>query len=339
MRSNIDISATIHWPLLSEIDFSKAGYSVLVRNGQPLLLLPPEKRAAALTLDLYLPQGRKAKAAVAVLKTANKLGLFQRILPKLVSEHSQRHEAETTDQNSATTPPEQFHEVSCVSWLDSSAQSEPMPFSQDDIDRGRVGFLLCNPDHECARVVAVKAGNPASVIKWSDLSGEGKLNREIENIKALTEKHLQGLPALLSSGRNSTSLWFEMAHYAKVDVVSACDSRVIKLLEFWMSEETVNPLKTDLGRELWGSEEWTPQQECLERLGELKIRRAVMHGDFVPWNFRQGAEELLAIDWEWAREDGLAGIDLCYGLLQEALLVKEMPLRRRGGDGARGVNG
>ncbi len=337
MISTINISASFHGHLFSKIDFSKAGYSVLVRNGQPLLLLPPERRAAALTLGLYLPQGRKAKLAANVLEIANSLGLLQRILPKLVSEHTRRQEIEAAGKKPATTKTQHSHQVTpvcragtgrCVSWLDSSAQSETLPFCQDDIDRGRVGFLLCNPDHECARVVAIKAGNPVCVIKWCDLSGEAKLNREIENINALTAKNLPCVAALLSCGRNSGSCWFEMEHYAKADIVSVCDPRAVKLLASWMSAETIAPLDNELVASLWTTEEWTPGQSARERLAELKIRKAVVHGDFAAWNLRAGQDGLVSIDWEWAEPDGIAGLDLCYGLLQEALLVKKLPPRQ-----------
>lgn len=277
-----------------------------MRNGQPLLLIPLDRHAASLTLGMYLPQGRKAKLAVSVLKAANALGLLQRILPKLVSGS-----------------------------IGATATSEPMPFSQEDIDRGRVGFLLCNPDHGCARVVAVRAGgalrlqsHSASVFKWTDLAGKAKLNSELYNINFLTRRSLSGVPGVRSEGSNSFSTWFEMDHYAKADVVSVCEPHVIKLLESWMSEETIAPLDNKLVASLWATEEWTPYQNAIERLSILKIRKAVVHGDFATWNLRAGQDGLVSIDWEWAEPDGIAGLDLCYGLLQEALLVKKLSPRQ-----------
>ncbi len=292
--------------LLGALDFSKANYRVLLRNGLPLLLIPQDRHAASLTLGMYLPQGRKAKFAVAALKTANALGLLQRVLPKLV--------------------PSSFR---------AGATSEPMPFSQEDIDCGSVGFLLCNPDHGCARVVAVRSGDAlrlqshsASVFKWTDLAGKAKLNSELATIKVLTQRNLPGVPEIRSEGSNSFSTWFEMDHYAKAEIVSVCDPRAIRLLESWMSEETIAPLDNKLVASLWTTEEWTPFQNAIERLSELKIRKAVVHGDFATWNLRAGQDGLVSIDWEWAEPDGIAGLDLCYGLLQEALLVKKLPPRQ-----------
>lgn len=294
--------------LLGALDFSKANYRVLLRNGLPLLLIPPDRHAASLTLGMYLPQGRKARLAVAVLKTANALGLLSSMLPKLVPSSSV-----------------------------ASATSEPMPFSQEDIDRGSVGFLLCNPDHGCARVVAVRAGDlprlhsrsaDASVFKWTDLAGKEKLNSELANIKSLAGRSLPGVPEVRSEGSNRFSTWFEMAHYAKADLASVCDARVIRLLESWMSEEFISPLDNKLIASLWTTEEWTSGQRVLGRLAELNIRKAVVHGDFAPWNLRTRLGKLIAIDWEWAEPDGIAGVDLGYGLLQEALLVKKRSPRQ-----------
>lgn len=278
----------------------------MLRNGQPLLLIPPDRHAASLTLGMYLPQGRKAKLAVAVLKAANTRGLISRILPKLVPGS-----------------------------IGATATSEPMPFSQEDIDRGRVGFLLCNPDHGCARVVAVRVGDAprlqshsASVFKWTDLAGKEKLDSELANMKVLTQRNLPGVPEIRSEGSNSFSCWFEMDHYAKADIASVCEPHAIRLLESWMLEETMSPLDNKLIASLWTTEEWTLVQSALERLSKLKIRKAVVHGDFAPWNLRAGQEGLVSIDWEWAEADGIAGLDLCYGLLQEALLVKKLPPRQ-----------
>ena len=91
-----------------------------------------------------------------------------------------------------------------------------------------------------------------------------------------------------------------------------------------MSDEWVAPLENAFVASLWTTDKWTPNQRVFERLAALKIRKAVVHGDFATWNLRAEDKGLVAIDWEWAEVDGIAGIDLCYGLLQEALLVKKL---------------
>ena len=49
-----------------------------------------------------------------------------------------------------------------------------------------------------------------------------------------------------------------------------------------------------------------------------------MHGDFTPWNLRQDKEGLVAVDWEWAEETGVGGLDLGHGFLMEALFLNEL---------------
>ena len=49
-----------------------------------------------------------------------------------------------------------------------------------------------------------------------------------------------------------------------------------------------------------------------------------MHGDFAVWNLRLVPTGPCAIDWEWAEEHGVAGIDLAHGLRQEAVMIREL---------------
>lgn len=74
-------------------------------------------------------------------------------------------------------------------------------------------------------------------------------------------------------------------------------------------------LKVQVNRELSG---WH------HKVGALSISRALVHGDFAIWNLRHTPAGLFAIDWEWATEDGMAGIDLVHALRQEAYMVKKL---------------
>jgi hypothetical protein len=299
MVSSIDISDTFHRKLLSNVDFSKVRYSVLTRKGTPFLLIPSENRATELTLGLYLPQVFKGRFAAAALKIANKLGLIKHVLPKLI-----------------------------VPDIETREEPETLPFTQNDIDSGRVGFLLGNPEHGYARAVAVNSGEEISVIKWSELSGAGALERECKNIELLNANKVRGVPSVVSYGRNSTSFWFETTYFPRVCVSSVCDRRAIELLQSWIVDGFVSPLENKHVASLWAMEGWAPDREELATLEGLKIRKAVVHGDFTVWNLRTGSEGLMAIDWEWAVPDGIAGLDLCYGLLQEALLKKKLTSSR-----------
>ena len=54
--------------------------------------------------------------------------------------------------------------------------------------------------------------------------------------------------------------------------------------------------------------------------------KAVFHGDFVSWNIRTTASnDLMCVDWEYAEEDGIAGFDFAYFILQQAICVFRCP--------------
>lgn len=284
-------------PLLTGCDFAQAGYRMLRRDGRPLLLLPPAPAAAALTLGLYLPQTAKARVAVSALRLANRLGLLGVVLP------------------SASPPTD-----------DATPSDHAKPFTQADLDAGRIGVLLCNPSHGGGRFIAVRAGDAPSIVKGAARPQAASLEQERAVIGRLAALGLPGVPSVLSDGGDATSYWFEMPYFDSVDVGSVSDARAISLLESWMGGETVNPLEVEPLRSIvasQGAQAFAPGE--LERLSSLRIRRAAMHGDFAPWNLRQGPDGIVAIDWEWGREDGVAGLDFGYGLLQEALLVKKLP--------------
>lgn len=271
---------------------------MLRRDGRPLLLLPPTPAAAALTLGLYLPQTAKARVAVSALRLANRLGLLGRVLP------------------SAPPPTD-----------DATPSDHAKPFSQADLDAGRIGVLLCNPSHGGGRFIAVRAGDAPSIVKGAARPQAAALEQERAILGRLAAQGLTGVPPVLSEGGDAASYWFEMPYFDSVDVGSVSDARAISLLESWMGSETVNPLEVEPLRSIVTAQgAQALELGKLERLSTLRIRSAAIHGDFAPWNLRKGAEGLVAIDWEWGRRDGLAGLDLGYGLLQEALLVKKLSL-------------
>ena len=54
------------------------------------------------------------------------------------------------------------------------------------------------------------------------------------------------------------------------------------------------------------------------------VRTALVHGDFAVWNLRLLPTGPAAIDWEWAVEEGAAGIDFAHGLRQEAVMLRRL---------------
>ncbi len=82
-------------------------------------------------------------------------------------------------------------------------------------------------------------------------------------------------------------------------------------------------------RELKDFPEWPSIAKfCPELSGSRKVAVALEHGDFAPWNLRvDRIGRAVAIDWEMATVEGMAGRDLIHYHLQTLLLLKGLGLR------------
>ncbi|MBR1609663.1 MAG: phosphotransferase, partial [Kiritimatiellae bacterium] len=97
------------------------------------------------------------------------------------------------------------------------------------------------------------------------------------------------------------------------------------LLRLWESAETEPAEKNGLFRDV---APFLPDS-ARRRLSTVSLRKAFVHGDFAPWNWRRGGDGALAcVDWEWARDDGFAGFDMAYCVVQRLVLVRKTPPER-----------
>lgn len=186
-----------------------------------------------------------------------------------------------------------------------------LPGTGDD----NCGALLCNPAHG-TRFLAVhrKEGGGLEVIKAARLADAAPLVSEHASLSRL--KGRPGVPPVGDLHRTEEAVWFAMPHLG-----TAPAPFPISLLRDWEStnQESVedNGLIHDLHPLL--------DQPTRTSLAGKTVRRALVHGDFAPWNWRADANgHLVCIDWEWAREHGFAGFDLVYCLVQQALLVHKV---------------
>lgn len=69
-------------------------------------------------------------------------------------------------------------------------------------------------------------------------------------------------------------------------------------------------------------------QTLSETLSERPVPRAVVHGDFVPWNLRENAGVLAACDWENATIDGVALVDEMHHRLVVGYLMSDWTVDR-----------
>ena len=179
------------------------------------------------------------------------------------------------------------------------------------------GALLCNAVHG-VRLVAVRRtpGLMFEVVKAA-------LENDAAPIRA--EYHIlsifQGRPGVPATGPLSTgngAVWFTMQFLERPS--QSFDPFTV--VESWQTQEMQPAVENGLIRELLPLLE----PHVRDSIAGATVRRALVHGDFAPWNWREDASGLpVFIDWEWARDDGFAGFDLVYAALQTAILVHKTP--------------
>ena len=179
------------------------------------------------------------------------------------------------------------------------------------------GILICNPCHG-TRVIAVRrrANGRLEILKAASREDAEPIRREHAVLKRLIGR--PGIPKSESLVERDGAVWFPMPYLRD----APRDVDPIPLLRLWETGETEPAEGNGLIRDL------VPllDEQTRAALSGRTVRRSLVHGDFAPWNWRQDEKgNLVCIDWEWAREDGFAGFDLVYSLVQQALLVKKVP--------------
>ena len=177
------------------------------------------------------------------------------------------------------------------------------------------GALLCNSAHG-TRFIAIRqvGDHDLEVIKAARLADATPLVSEHASLSRL--KGRPGVPPVGDLHRTEEAAWFSMPHLGTASAPSP-----IKLLRDWESTDQGPTEDNGLIRDLLP----LLDQSARTSLAGKSVRRALVHGDFAPWNWRADDNgHLVCIDWEWAREDGFAGFDLVYCLVQQALLVRKI---------------
>ncbi|MDB4596932.1 hypothetical protein OAG86_01480 [Akkermansiaceae bacterium] len=180
-----------------------------------------------------------------------------------------------------------------------------------------IGFLGCNPGHGLRCIVLSREGHEQ--IKVTKLAVGGNV-APVRNEGMFLERVSGRVPGLPRYGGSSVggdwaAFWTE--YLPKNGPRELGGKLEIALLNSWLGETRVK-LKHLFWVEKLLAE--APSDLCL-RLDNIVIKEALLHGDFTPWNLRSGREGLVAIDWEWAREDGIGGVDLGHGLIMQGKLV------------------
>ena len=186
-----------------------------------------------------------------------------------------------------------------------------LPGTGDD----NCGALLCNLAHGTRFIAVRQVGNhDLEVIKAARLADATPLVSEHASLSRL--KGRPGVPPVCDLHRTGEAVWFSMPYLGTNSAPFP-----IELLRDWKSTNQEPAEDNGLIRDLLLLLGQSPRTSLAGKI----VRRALVHGDFAPWNWRADDNgHLVCIDWEWAREDGFAGFDLVYCLVQQALLVRKV---------------
>lgn len=269
----------------------------LYRSGRLLLALPTQKEAAMRALRLYQPQRLVARVLVAALRGLGHAGWQNRILPSL--------------------------RIQC----EATFLSPPLT----DIEPGSCGILLGSPEHQVRRaIVSYRRAGQWEVAKISfGAAGAQVLEYESRVLEQL-QGTAEGIPRLLGLHQNRELTVMRMPYLTGAAIPLGESKEAIRLLERWIRNDAKKLLPefsewpaTESG--LAGSEAGSL---VLEQLSQQYLTPVICHGDFARWNLlKQTNGELMVLDWEWGREQGMPGIDLVHYFLQDARLVRRMSAR------------
>lgn len=184
----------------------------------------------------------------------------------------------------------------------------------------QTGVLFCNPCHG-TRILALKRMPTGSRIILKAALSRNAAPLLSEHKALILRKGTTGVPPVGSLERRDDAVWFSMPYLETAQKAV----NPISLLHAWETDIRECATKNGLVRDLLP----LLDEPTRVTLAGKSVRRALVHGDFAPWNWRtDGNGRLVCIDWEWAREDGFAGFDLVYCLVQQALLVKRVSEKR-----------
>jgi hypothetical protein len=186
------------------------------------------------------------------------------------------------------------------------------------------------PPHKPVFVVLDARGRPRAFGKVAvEEAARVPLRREARALAALAEKRPALAPALLLESEVDGRLVtlqgaltgaagprsFTDMHRRFLDALETGQERSVGDTEY------LSQLRTRLS----SITELAPEVAALLRLGpslsSLRVRGAIMHGDFAPWNIRQIGGRISAFDWEHACLDGISVIDSLHHVLQVGVLL------------------
>ncbi len=272
---------------------------LLRKGGQPLLLLPRPRRAAATTMDLYPAQTSRARAARAVLRCLCRASLSfgtKRIALAL-------------------RPADSF-----VRFLLSFA-GEPAPAAPT------LGILAGNPNTAGQRFLLLvfdTSQRPVAVVKAGLSERARALIEQEASFLASVPANTPAVPRLRSRFESSRLSALALDFFPG-DSPRPWDQAVLPaLLASWVDpKRTIQlPEAPNWLRLAEAAPAGSPFPALAQRVSGRTVHPTICHGDFAPWNIKVSPEGTwTALDWERGELVGIPGWDWFHYVIQSSILV------------------
>jgi hypothetical protein len=288
---------------ISQIATGAGSLFVFAAGSRLALALPADRRAARIVADLYQPQRLRGRLFHGIAKWMITFGI-----PAVRPTH-----------------PRTDGLIPEVAWLKEAAL------------QGSIGFLGCNPSHGYRCILAGVDPNSGEkfVAKLGLDEGATSVTREHAMLVQLHGKYPGVLRSLGCETGDGWSL-LRLPHLGDAGPKRIGQRGVAELLHSWIGTQRVPLAEIAWAKRLLeqARRNGAPAAWCSKLLAR-PINQALIHGDFAVWNTRRpqntiyqekvdAEESLVALDWEWSEEHGVAGVDLAHGLRQESYMVYRM---------------
>lgn len=277
-------------------------FHLLRRRGEPLLLIPAAPKLLQESLSLYPAQTWRAR----LVRTLVRVAVWLR-LPVLTEPFSL-----VVDEHAAFV---KF----------TASGTEPLLFA----------MLFGNPKAAGRRFVMLvfnRFGHPIKVIKVGMGAAATALIRREADFLIRPGNKPKEIPKLLGSFDKADVSAIAMEYIPGMTPAATATGVAARVLGTWLDRESMVAV-TELPawqrlREVAGAEPLFHELEA--SVAGLRLRPAIFHGDFAPWNIRVKPEngEWMVLDWERGESVGPPAWDWFHFVIQPLLLVAKFPAAR-----------
>jgi hypothetical protein len=280
-------------------------FRLVFKRGEPLLLLPPQGRAASRALSLYPAQSNAARLARSLLAITLRLGFTAGTKPARIFVDAQSPFARFI------SGPDPTSEAPCFAML----------LGNPRVPGRRFVLLVFDDSGRPERIVKAGVGELATAL----------IRREAAFLKTTPHDLLQA-PVIIGEftdgGIEAIAL-----DYAAGPTPDARDlAPLARLLESWLDlRRTVRFAELPAARRLIGSAPDDPRlRRVLAELEGAHFHPVIFHGDFTPWNIRVRPADgrWTVLDWERGEISGPPAWDWFHFVIQHEILVRHAPTGR-----------